>query len=533
MAIEVYDSKQVISTVSAPMKDANALSAPGRALQGLGSGIQRAGDLMADFALQKQNAVNVANIHSAELKMEEAYANFQTEMAKEGDEEKWRDMWNETWNETSSAIFSDDLAPVVKERLNVMMEQFKGRTDIQVQGMATKRAIQRAKAKTEMAVEKDLENGDLASAERKINEGLAANLYDPEEAQKRKERAQSRIDYYEASRLIQDDPEDTYKLLSERTAGGKQYKHFKNLQPDTRNSLMAHARREGGRLKAENYGALIRRTANDKPVPIWEIEEMVELGEITSGQAGAYIREFHSAKLHPFDTSRMAQILRNIEAYDPSQDPFFEQFADIHGDILPMPSRQATLLMNRLNQKQEGGLGSSKTADMVTRRLDRMFSSHFFSGGIAPDTPDSIREANVSYLETVESAQSIMQENPKMSASDVMEKLFEQPALSDSVLKHSQRYRSQMGSIDLEDREKSMTRKRAALEAYQAVFPQLTPDMTVEEALAALPAEASDQDKADVKRVYAILEGEEDLFPEPDQKTADPFPFDLTKGAAP
>ena len=510
MAIQVFDPKQVIEAPIVTGQDANALMAPGRALAGLGANVQQAAKQLEQFAQQKQHAENVSKLHNADRAMKESFADFQVEMAKQGDETKWGEMWDKHWSSTRKVLQTTDgseHSPAVNEALNIKFADFSSQKSIEIKGLQTKRAIQRSKAKTETAVEYDLEHGDLEGATRKIQEGQAAGLYSPLEAQKRIEGAQSRAEHYQVMSLIQEDPESAYENLKEKTEGGKQWKQFKNLDAATRNSLMGHARRESGKAQSEFYAELTFQTAKEGPATVDEINEMVDNGHITKGQGSAYIREFHSPELHKLDPGKMAEALRAIEDYNPADDPFFEQYAQLHAAVFTMPSKQSTQLATRLKQKLDKGPGKTETADVVMKRLGSMFTDDFFTGGKKPKGTEQIGAANVAYLEMAEEAQQLITKNPDLPASEIMKKLFEAPAAAKPIAAKARELNQSFSTVDPTQAQKDEAFGQSLLIAFQGQFPGITADMDEREMIIAASAGGplTPQQVANLKKLHRKL----------------------------
>lgn len=511
MPIEVFNPKQVLQAGVDTSRNANALMAPGRALEGLGQQGQQVSKALEHFSLKKQEAKNLADVTAAETAMETAFADFQRQAAEEGNEERWTALWNKTFSERMAAVGQNNShAPVVKEYLNRKALEFKGKSDIQVANMVAKRSIQRSKAKIETSYEQALENGNLDQATMFIKRGEKGGLYSPEEAQAKISRAEARIDEYDVNRMIAEDPEGTYELLMDKTETGR-WRNYKNLAPDTRNSLTARARREKGISQSEFYAELAFDTAKNGPRSIEDIRSMVDAGNLTKQQGAAYIREYHSPELHPLDPTVMASALRAVESYDPSQDPFYEQYAQLHSQIFTLPAKQSTELLARLKDKAKRGPGSGNTGDMVTRRLDRMFSANFFSGGIAPVGKDGVAKANIAYLEMVEAAQQIITDNPKMAASEVMEHLLQTPSASKAIAEQARQLNSSNAfRPNPLDPEKKSAFAQATFRSFQARYPNLRPDMTEKEMILEVinstqdPKQAA-KDQALVKKLYRSL----------------------------
>lgn len=508
--IPIVQRSQVIPVSNAVQADAAAFNAPNVALGQLANAGNNAAQFLGGFALQKQQSENVAVVADADRQMKEAFASYQTELSQDGDETKWQEGWTKRLDTLSRDLFSNDkMAPVVKVELQEKFEDYKTKTNINVAAQVTKRSIQRSKAQVERSVELDLENGDIQSASKKINEGQAVGLYSPEEAQKRIEKAESRVDYYNASAMAQEDAEGTYELLREKTDGGR-WRNFKNLSPDARKSLMGYARGEAGRVQSEFYSDMIFQTAEKGPLPIWQVEQHIANGKLTKNQGAAYINRFHSNSIPAFKPEQLAISLRAVEAYNKEADPYFEEYSKLTGDLLALPSKHSSFLLSRLQRKlNKSGVGG-ETQDFVLKRLGGMFNDNFFSGGESPDTPDAIADANIAYADMVEEAQQLISKNPNDSSSDIMEKLFKQPAASKLVIQKAKQVQSKLEAIEPTDEQKSRALNDSMFRFYQSQFKGITKEMTESEAITQAAKDNGGSltmiQVRDIKRLYRRLQ---------------------------
>ena len=482
MRIPIVERSQVIPVSNAVQADFNTFNAPNIAIQQLANAGNNAAQFLGDFAIRKQQAENVAVMADADRKMKEAFAQYEAEMSQEGDESKWQEGWTKELDTLSKDLFSNEMAPVVKAQLQEQFEDYKTNTNVDVARKVTSRSIKRSKAQVERSVELDLENGDIKSATQKIQEGESVGLYSPDEAQRRIEKAESRVDYYNASAMAQQDPEGVYELLREQTEGGR-WRNFKSLSPDARKSLMGYARGEAGRVQSEFYSDMIFQTANEGPIPIWQVEQDIANGKLTKNQGAAYINRFHSSSIPAFKPEQLAVSLRAVEAYNKEADPFFEEYSKLTGSLLALPSKHSSFLLSRLqrklNRKEVGG----ETQDFVMKRLGSMFNDNFFSGGEKVESPEALVNANIAYAEMVEEAQTLIAANPNDSSSDIMEKLFKQPAASKLVIQKAKQVQSKLEAVEPSDEQKNQALNDSMFRFFQSQFQGLTKEMTESEAI--------------------------------------------------
>lgn len=404
----------------------------------VGEAVAGIGEKLADWSMRTQQAVNFGTLANAETKMGEAWALFQDDMAKEGDETKWADAWAKRSAEVEKTLGVGKAAPAIKAQLTASIANWKSTGSKAIGHQITQRQIERAKEQTLTAAETALKAGDQDTFLSTVNQAEKLGLLDPSDAEKMRRQGPSKADYYKAVGEMTNDPIGTLQALEEKTDGDR-WRNFKALDPDARLTLLSHARRQVHQLQSDTYQDMIERTLAGAPLSSDEVQGLVDQGLITATKAASYTKSYLHGKVK--GASIANDISSRITAYDPSLPDAPARYLELIGDIatagLPTPMQEAAIGLLKEKNDINHPLNSPAAKDAFATIDDRFkagvfgqFTESIFTAqGIKTRTDPQKYEEALSVRAKIEDAtRAYIRANPKVSATDLQDFVRKQSA---------------------------------------------------------------------------------------------------------
>lgn len=363
----------------------------GQALGQAGGALQSVSNDAMQWRQDRERGIFVAENAAMESALSVNFDEYEVQARAEGDESKWVPGWNERSNQIKTELLKNSrLSERSKVMLGAAFDQRNQRASETIKKKADVREISRSRAMLLGASEVDLENGDYSSFEKKIKDGIQVGLIDPEEGQKRLEQGQERVDYYEATALIETDPKLAEELLSDQTDTGR-FREFKNLSPNSRNALLGSARKRGEANRAELYNKMSLDAIEGTLISVDEVVAMGRDGRLEAGQAAAYVRQHYSSRPGPFDYVEHANLRSDIQAYSKGDDQFGYEYSKLTARIMLQPSAVQT----RLNSQLDAMLDPASKENGSAYKNGNSIINEWFSSGVFGNTkPDIAGELN-------------------------------------------------------------------------------------------------------------------------------------------
>lgn len=347
--------------------------------QSIGRGVASLGGVAAQFAMQKQEAVNYANVTDADRRMKEAFVAFQDELQRNGDEKTWLPSWEKRAGEVEKELGLEKMPPAVRDRLAPQLAAWKQGTVAAVRSQATAREINRSKSQVTEAAELDLKLGDVASYTEKIKGGEARGLFDPAEAAQMIKAGVNKAEYYQATNLILTSPMTAVDALKDQTDGGR-WRNFTELEETQRKTLLDAANIAVQRVRAETYQGLIDRMNGGELIGDKELDDLVGQKLMTATQARDIKRnQGKQAGLAGVSGGQFASLLTDINAYDPRGDGTNEAYANLAIRVAMLPPGLKEDAYTRLKEKRDPASPlNSQVARDAMAQVDASFRAGLF-----------------------------------------------------------------------------------------------------------------------------------------------------------
>lgn len=143
------------------MVDGNAAAAPWKALEGIADGINQVGKVAGGIASEMQDVENAADVTNARLKLSESRAQFEQSLLEDHDYKNYATRAENELFANARNLVTDDMAPVVRERLEREIAQWTSDTRIDIAAAAQRKSVQRANLALNNAREIAVETGDI------------------------------------------------------------------------------------------------------------------------------------------------------------------------------------------------------------------------------------------------------------------------------------------------------------------------------------------------------------------------------------
>lgn len=412
------------ASIGATTLNAEPVMAIGRAHAQVGQAIGSFAPVIQQFGIRKQQAINEAQAVDVQVRMQKGFDEFQSEMAQEPDETKWTEMWDKKSANLQQSLFAgpEKITPGVKRNLENNFKAWSQGRASAVKGQADIRAVQRSKAKFETAANYYYENQNFEEGDKVVDSMVNAGLLFKEQAGTMKENLRAAGEFQFVKRAINVDPIVALEELEDQTEGGR-WRSFTHLNEDTRLALTKQARIEVSNKRSETVQGLQSRMQAGEVLTNKELDSLVDQKLLLPTQKkwiqDNQTRTTRQAGL-PVD---FAKALRDIDAYDPSQDPTKEKFAQLVADRSYFPTDMSQELEKRMNSRLDPASTANGDKE-VLQYIDALLDGGFF-GDVGKNASTAVRnpgkprnptEYQRAFETNVEMRQSLRQfllENPK------------------------------------------------------------------------------------------------------------------------
>lgn len=413
--IEVPNSPQVQQASTGVQMDPGAAAAPWRGVQAAGQAISESGQYFGLYAQKKQEADDFAGLTQFENQIEATKREVQAAIAAEPDETKWGEILEQSFSGVKFEGKGVSNQARAKADMILMGELEKERTTVQTQFL--KADARRKGAIYDSAIEMAVEDGDMEKVNAKLAEAERLGIFGPETVQAKRAAAEERVDYYEAAALMETDPKAAEELLSEQTEGGR-FRNFKNLSPQSRQTLRGRASQMGIDEQKEFYTELIKQAEMGEFVHSDKLKVWMDEGRLSPWHAKQYRETYLGKTPQNLDQKRYAALNREIDNYDPKTDESWEEYSRILGSFIGMPSSALGDLHRRLEAKRNPASPENSEILRTGRdTIEKLFSSGFLGNtstlmGDEPDDPKAYQLAMTKRSRLRDELNRFMDRNP-------------------------------------------------------------------------------------------------------------------------
>lgn len=347
-----------------------AARAPGRGLQSAGRSIMQVGQQIEDVSQKMQAAKDHTNLIKAKLIQDEGKAEFDQWQALNPDESLWENKARETVAKVNEKIGALKLSRQAQEQFLEHKMTFDQKFPTLVRQAATQKAVQSMK-QTSVTYSEDLaKKGDLAGADRAIDEGARVGLFDENEALLRK-KANGRvatISYIQ--KLTREDGQEAVRQLAEQDKDGNYVNFASQLSQQDRITLLHSADQavaRGHEQTAQAYSKEIYEAqANNDPVAQMAMERRidadVELGKLLPTQANNLKRTM-ARSWDPEEVKARTAVLMLAARKLPTGDAaaFDEGAMRINVDASTLPEAARRSIDEAIDRARKGPADAAKT----------------------------------------------------------------------------------------------------------------------------------------------------------------------------
>lgn len=368
--------------------DVQAQGAPGRATAGLGAEIAAQSDVIGQFAIRKQNAINAADVLDGQLKMEQARGDFQNELSTNQDPDTWKGLWAQKAQDVRSQVLGNDkLAPVVKEHLTRAVDEFAVTEGVKVGIQANARTIQIQKAKMQVFADTFWKAGDFDKGAMAIDAMRDHGLIDDVQHRQMLDQGKTVVSIAQVNRQINDDPITATEKLEAKGKDGE-WLNYDGLDENQRESLKVEARRATSSVRADTVNELEQRRLVGEIIPGLELQKLVDQKKLLPTQMKWILQEQARQGSDAGQITAFAKHLTEIDQYDKTNDPTNEHYAQLTADRLKFPADLRAEAKSRLDAK----LTPSST-NIVTKQANAYIDTLTGKGVLGPSQKgDGTRE---------------------------------------------------------------------------------------------------------------------------------------------
>lgn len=413
--IQVVEGSQVASggNIGGQM-NAGQLMAEGAGMESLGRSLAGVGEIAGGLASRLQSAKNAADLASAQMRMNKAFADYQNKLETEPDETKWTEGWQKTAQSVGDELMSEDLSPDVRDALEQGLQEWEQDTSIKVQGAQTKRTVQRFKSKFVLAAEEAYKNGRTDEGDQFIESAKSSGVMFEDEGAQIMTRGRQVADMNEANRAILLDPLKAEEDLNSRDDSGS-FKNYGNIDENQRRALVVEARQEMSARRGERMRQIQDDLNGGRIYSTEELQKDVDAKLLTATQMKHVLYEQTSSGLDPVANERSAALLRRSREYSPEKDKTQEELVSIMGEMYGLPANVKQAVQRNLRKTETSGAKTTQTK-LAMERINRAYDDHKF-GLVAKESgayldPVAADKANDRYREEVIAFDEFMAANP-------------------------------------------------------------------------------------------------------------------------
>lgn len=376
-------------TTPTAMVDGNAAAAPWRALEGIADGIQQIGKTAGGIASQMQDVENAADVTNARLKLSESRAAFERSLLEDHDYKNYANRAETELFATARNLITEEMSPVVRERLDREIAQWTSDTRIDIAAAAQRKSVQRASAALNNAREIAVETGDVDGYRktRKDHTYLTPEEIEADEREVTEEvnRRQREID-------IQRDPAGEWdKLPKEPPSEPGDFVRWnaeRDLIQQQLREKTGDAMDDAADLLAQ--GKLVHPDQVDQMFADLRPAARERLKEAVRGQQAAKQEALTASP--GYQAGIVGKATSLIDRYNPEAEGFDEDYVEIAALVATLPeSPVRTELQRNLRTAREGGMRQIESAaDLHRQALDDLRKQGAFGSGTVTQPVDKI-----------------------------------------------------------------------------------------------------------------------------------------------
>lgn len=367
--------------------------AQGAALGAVGKVVSGLGRDLGDVALRMQQADNTARLIEGELRMKDAVSTFQSDLETDPDlmgrPQRFDKMASDLIGELMVGPDGKPLPRSVQNQMRNNATRYLGNAGIQVAESALKTNNARNRQTILSAMDRSVREGDMRSAFDQLETAAIQKYFAPEDVEAIRDGLLQKNDLFTAQRLLVADPKTLAEMLEHRTKDGT-VGHFKHLEERQRDGLIGRAKTAQNTARVDTYNRVIADSINGDFLNPQDVEEMVEDGDLTQGQANNYLNLYYSRNPPPIDTAKFLDLQERISSYDFSSDPTLEQRASLMAEATTtMYGEHLSVLRDAMDER----LSLGKTVRSQAKTEGISYLKHLrgedYLGDV--DDPDSIK----------------------------------------------------------------------------------------------------------------------------------------------
>lgn len=371
------------------------------ALQGLSGALQGAGDKLAQAGLQIAEADNVKKISEAELKAHEVSSNYLQSLEGDFNEDQWVPGAQQAYKEIRQTVNAQNLSPAAKEKLDLRMDRLESNFLLRVGQLAATQITSRAKESGLLAAEVAVSNQDPQGYLEAVGDMVSAGVISPEQGKSMEREGGTKIRSAQLQELV---------LVNSKEAKAQiEAGEWDDLPPSARSSALYRSEVERNKEKREFYNDMGLALENGEKFSEDQIMKWKENGDMTSGQASAFIRLANAKSPPPFNSTLYMEMMRAISDYDPTLDDeaetgLTELISKVKGS--GFTSNAMSTLNSKLNNVVAGyGTPAASIRRSMLNALDFQADSGVFGlkkdedGKVIPSTQKTSSDAETALID--------------------------------------------------------------------------------------------------------------------------------------
>jgi hypothetical protein len=399
----------------------------------LGDAVGNVGQAVHQFQQQSRRAKAAGDLAKGRLARHKAEADLQLKIEKDPDYNNWERYATESVGEMGNAFIGEEvasgepIAPVVRQQLEQEFLEFQQKTISGVRNQALRaRNTDTDKAMSQLG-KLAYEQGDYEQGDEITKQRLDLGLITHKEAALQQREGRKYAEFQLVNRGISVDPIGTLDRLTEVTEGGND-RYFKNLDENTRRSLVVEARREVSAQRSETIRGLMDRRADNEVIEDTELQGLVDDRLLTPQQKKLIQNEQSRSGDDPAVMNAVREAYDAADNYDPSSDPTKERQVAIEAQFLQLPPLFRERAMTRLNRAMRPGPKSTRASvanDFFKQEFNaRAYGETIKEAGVFVD-PESASRASHLMLSLQDEMEGWLEDNPGATRLEVRQKAEE------------------------------------------------------------------------------------------------------------
>lgn len=421
--------RRVISAQGVVQANPGAMAAPARSLIGVGRAVNQLGSVMEEVQRQRQKVDDFRAQSESTRLIDEALSNTKLEMAQEGDRSRLPAIWERQKRLVDKQMDLSRVSPEMRVQIQEAWKHSQQKARILVQTEDVRRSLAEARSTVEKNIERLLSNGDFDSAKEQVSMARAANVYGPEEAQKRLSYLETEYDQVQARRLIEADPYKALEQLKDRTEKGNP-RHFKKLDERERQAMITHARVERNRLQSDFYNQVIHASQtgelnSEERGSMWDYVQLQHSkGRLSDAQATSLHNTLVPKNNLP-NWKLVQPLYAEVMAVDTAGGQYTDKVVGLRRKIAEfnLPNSERGKLLNLLEERFSS---PDASPNRIEYRAAMDYAGRLLSGGMLGleegsglDDPKPSEDAHKMHLNLIREIERVFKANPDARFEDV------------------------------------------------------------------------------------------------------------------